>query len=390
LNTGSVTITASAGSVPDVSTTLTVTAATVTSITVTPALATVGIGGTQQFAADGMFSDGSVQDVTTLVTWTSSSANIATITNAGLANAVGMGTVTITASYGGVSGSTSFTVTAAALQSIVINNTPTRSDPVSSLKMGKKTRMQLYAWGVFNDNSVRRLTSVVWSSTNGRAVSIGGTGIARSKNKTGTATIRATLNGKTGTVSITVTTAAIQSITVQPADPSLPLTPSIAAGTSLQFVAIATYSDNSTQNLGSSAYWQTTNGTVATVGAGLVHALKAGSVTIKASYGGLTGSTTITVTGATLQSITVTPAAGSIPLGAAQQFTATGNFSDGVTQTTQDLTPFVTWNSSQIAVAVIDRFGMAVSAGHGTTTIGAAFRNLDGTTVNVSTTLSVN
>lgn len=390
VHTGSVTITASAGSVPDVTTTLTVTPATVSSITVTPALAVVGIGGTQQFTASGTFSDGSVQDVTALVTWTSSSATVATITSAGLANAVSVGTAAITASFGGISGSTSFTVTSSALQSIIINNIPTRSDQVSSLKMGKKTRMQLYAWGVFNDGSTRLLSSVVWSSSNGRAVSVGSTGSARTKNHTGTALIKATLNGVVGSVSITVANTTIQSITVQPADPNLPSSPSIAAGTSLQFVAIATYGDGSTQNLGSSAYWQTSNAALATVSAGLVHSLKAGSVSIKASYGGMTGSTTLTITGAQLQSITVTPSGSSIPLGAAQQFTATGTFSDGTNQTTQDLTRFVTWSSSQIGVAVIDRYGVAVSAGRGTTNIGAAFRNLNGTTVNGTTALNVN
>src|SRR5215469_13446273 len=54
--------------------------------------------------------------------------------------------------------------------------------------------------------------------------------------------------------------------------------------------------------------------------------------------------------GATLESISVTPANPSIAATATQQFTATGNYSDG---TIQDLTNTATWTSSNTAVATI-------------------------------------
>ena len=76
---------------------------------------------------------------------------------------------------------------------------------------------------------------------------------------------------------------------------------------------------------------------------GLATSVSAGSTTITAASGSISGSTTLTVTPATLVSIEVTPANPSIAKGTSKQFTATGTYSDN---TTQNLTTAVTWSSS--------------------------------------------
>jgi hypothetical protein len=85
-------------------------ATTPVSIAVMPANPGISPGSTQQFMAMGSFSDGTTQDVTTQVTWASANSAIATISNApgsqGLATGVSVGTTTITATLGGVVGST--------------------------------------------------------------------------------------------------------------------------------------------------------------------------------------------------------------------------------------------------------------------------------------------
>ena len=83
------------------------------SIAVTPANPSIGKGLTQPFTATGTFSDTSTQDLTNQVTWASATMTVATITSGGLATAVGTGTSTISATLGGVMGSTVLTVTAA-------------------------------------------------------------------------------------------------------------------------------------------------------------------------------------------------------------------------------------------------------------------------------------
>src|SRR6185437_14935470 len=102
--------------------------------------------------------------------------------------------------------------------------------------------------------------------------------------------------------------------------------------------------------------------------AGLASTLAVGSTSITATLGGVTGTTTLNVGQAVVQSIAVTPAAPSVAKGRAQQFTATGTFSD---QTTQDLTTQVVWASATPGVATINSAGLASTLAVGNTSITA-------------------
>src|ERR1700694_2182360 len=79
-----------------------------------------------------------------------------------------------------------------------------------------------------------------------------------------------------------------------------------------------------------------------------------------------------------LTSITITPAALTIAAGSSQQFTATGNFTDG---STKDLSSTATWSSSHASVASVSRAGRATAAGDGTTNIIATKDGVNGSTV---------
>ena len=98
---------------PVVTTTLSAsnTIPTLSSISVSPANPSVPGGNTQQFAASGTYSDGTSHDITTQVTWNSSNTLVATVNSSGLATAVAVGTSSITATSGSISGSTTLTVT---------------------------------------------------------------------------------------------------------------------------------------------------------------------------------------------------------------------------------------------------------------------------------------
>ncbi len=69
-------------------------------------------GATEQFTATGTYSDASTANITSQVTWASGTTTAATITSGGLASGVGVGSSTITATLGSVSGNTKLTVTA--------------------------------------------------------------------------------------------------------------------------------------------------------------------------------------------------------------------------------------------------------------------------------------
>ena len=79
----------------------------------------------------------------------------------------------------------------------------------------------------------------------------------------------------------------------------------------------------------------------------------------------------------TLTSIAVTPANSNIVVGATQQFTATGTYSDG---STQDITSQATWTSSSPEVATINVGGLATAVSAGATTISAKLADVVGST----------
>ena len=80
------------------------------------------------------------------------------------------------------------------------------------------------------------------------------------------------------------------------------------------------------------------------------------------------GTAVLTVTPATLVSITVSPVADSIAQGKTEQFTATGTYSD---LSTENLTDSVTWASSDTATATVSTTGLATGVGTGAATITA-------------------
>src|ERR1019366_1607112 len=99
-----------------------------------------------------------------------------------------------------------------------------------------------------------------------------------------------------------------------------------------QFVAMGTYSDDSTQVLTTSVTWNAVTTATATIinapgTQGLATALAVGTTSITATdppSGSVSPGVTLTVTPAALLSIAVTPATPSIAKGTTQQFVATG------------------------------------------------------------------
>ncbi|MGO9464539.1 MAG: Ig-like domain-containing protein [Isosphaeraceae bacterium] len=164
----------------------------------------------------------------------------------------------------------------------------------------------------------------------------------------------------------------LQSITVTPANPSIPI------GGAQQFTATGLFSDDSTENLTSQVTWASATPSVATISAtGLASALATGTSSITASLDGITGSTVLTATPPTpiLQSITVTPANPHITVGATEQFTATGSFSNN---STENLTSEVIWTSDKPSVATTSATGLATALAMGTSSITASLSGITG------------
>jgi uncharacterized protein YjdB len=289
---GTATISATKGSVNG-STLLTVTTATLASIAVTPPNPSIANGTSQQFTATGTYSDGSTHDITDRVTWSSSSETVASISNAagsrGLATAAGLGTTTISASFSGKTGSTLLTVTAATLVSIAV----TPANP--SLPRG--LTQQFVATGTYTDGSTQVLTSSVsWSSSDASVASIanaGSPGLATALS-VGSTTIKAVSGSVSGSTTLTVTSAILVSISVQPASVTMP------QSSTRQFTALGTFSDSSVVDLTTQVTWTSSDATVVAISnaarsQGLATALAKGSVTITATKGAVTGQASASV-----------------------------------------------------------------------------------------------
>ncbi|HWY68333.1 MAG TPA: MBG domain-containing protein [Terriglobales bacterium] len=367
VNVGSCNISATQNEVTSNSFELTITAAVLQLIFIGADTTSTAKGTTDQFSAVGVFSDGTIQDLTETATWTSSNPAVATIAPMGLASGVGLGTSNISATQNGTTSDTyALTVTDAVLRSITIAS--------DNGTIAKGTTNQFTATGHFSDGTTQDLTnSVMWTSS-GPSVNINATGLANGLSP-GSSNITATQNAiASNTLALAVSDTVVQSITITAASGT------IANGLTEQLNATATLSDGTMQNVTHSATWASSSPAVATISAvgGVATGLTLGSTNISATENGVTSDPfVLTVTTAVLQSIAVTPATPSIVKGSAQQFTATGTYSDG---STQDVSLLVTWTSSDTNIATISSAGFATGVAAGSVIITAAQNGVSGLT----------
>jgi len=372
LAAGSTTITAVQGSISN-HTVLTVTSPVVklVSIAVTPSLPSIPLGTLQQFTATGKYSDGSSKNLTASALWSSSVAGVATIDSTGLMTGGGLGTSTITATSGSISGTASVSVNAANVVAIKIQ-------PANST-IANGTTSQLAALVTFSDGSTLNVSTtpgVAWTSSDSSVATIGAAnGFATSKGP-GTAVIGASFGSASDSTKLTVSNASIQAIAVSPANSLL------APALTQKFTATGIFNDGSTQNISNSVIWSSDNTAAATISnnaasVGVATGVSQGVANISASFTTpnppVVGTTVLKVSNATLQSISVTPGASTISPASILQFTATGNFSDG---STEPLSLVATWSSSAPAVASINNAGLATGVTAGSTNITASYNGV--------------
>jgi uncharacterized protein YjdB len=365
LAAGETTITATVGSFTD-SSVITVVPAHLQSITLSPTNVTMPASTLQQFTAVGNFDDGSTQ-VLVSAAWLSSAPGVLTIDGNGLGTAVAAGTATVSVTSGSVSASTSVTVSNATLVTLAIE--PSNSSmPVGATKQFKAT-------GTFSDNSTQDMTQLVlWSSSSPGVATITNLALATSLS-TGSTTITAMQGSVTASTTLTVSNVTLVSIAVSPSNSR------VQKGTSLKFTAVGTYSDGSTATL-TSVSWHSSKNNLANMRKnGILHAKKAGTLTVTASAFGVTGSTSVTIGTGTLTSIDITPANPTVAHGATQQFVALGTFSDG---STQDVSINSHWSSTIPSVATIANApvnaGLATTFSTGVTTIGVNHQGITAST----------
>jgi hypothetical protein len=219
------------------------------------------------------------------VQWSSSTPAVATVSSSGLISTLSAGSTQITATLNSVSGQTPFTVSAAVLESISVQATQ------SSFALGLS--LQLTAIGTYSDSSTQNITNLVsWSSQTPSVGVVSSTGVATGVT-TGSFNAQAALSGVTGTLSLTVTNAVLQSIVITPNNPTIVN----VLGSQTQFTATGHYSDGTTQNITDSCHWAITSGlSVGSISqTGSFSAIGIGVGTLSATSGSISGTDNFTV-----------------------------------------------------------------------------------------------
>jgi len=172
------------------------TSAPVASVVVAPSTATVGVGGTAPFTAMPEDDGGNVLKGLA-VEWSSDKTSVATVDGNGVVSAVAPGTAHVTATSGGMSGTSNVTVSSVPVASVAVSPTS------ASLDVGATRGLSATAKDAGGNTLAGRVFS--WASDNpaSAAVSRGGlvTGVAA-----GSANITVTCEGQTASSSFTITT----------------------------------------------------------------------------------------------------------------------------------------------------------------------------------------
>jgi uncharacterized protein YjdB len=272
------------------------------------------------------------------------------------------------------------------------NNNPTLtslslSPPTAPVAIDATT--QLMATGSFSDGTTKDLTTTVtWSSSAAATATVNTTGLVTGV-AVGNATITATATtGQSATATINVTGAAGRTVTTIAITPDAP---SLTAGNTQQLTAIATFSDQSTDDVTDQVTWSTDTAATATVdAAGVVTAVAAGTATITATLDATSGSTVVTVNAKgphKLLSLVVTPENPTLAAGATLQLVATGTFADGTTAVL-GIADGLIWRPEDSNIALISESGLVSAKAAGETQL-IASTFVSGENVTNSTKLTV-
>jgi hypothetical protein len=202
------------------------------------------------------------------------------------------------------------------------------------------------AVGDFVELSAKRIDPVVgstdvtddaqWTSDNPAVATVGASLRSRAivtAIAAGTAHITASVRGHSGTATITVSAATLQSIAIAPSNASFPVG-------FLRLRALGQYSDGTTQDITELAQWGTNDGGIASVGRGEAHLGTPGQAPVNVSLctrsATIMGSTNVNVTPLTVTSIAVAATKSTIKQGERTTLSAVATYSDG---STGDFTP---------------------------------------------------
>ena len=251
----------------------------VVTVRVSPASRDLTVGETAQFTVEPLDARGAVLP-NRLVAWSSSRPNVASVSGNGAVTALSAGSAVIAATVEGKIGVAAVTVSAAPVASITV------SPSSATLVVGQTVELEAQP----RDASGRPLTgrTVTWSSNQSGVATVTSTGIVAAVSS-GTATITASSEGRSGTATIVVNAPSVNRVEVTPA------TASVDVGGSFRLTATV-YDSRGNVIPGAQVAWASSDTRIATVdNTGRVVGVKEGSVIITATSGDKAGTAAVTV-----------------------------------------------------------------------------------------------
>lgn len=258
-----------------------VTSATVSAITVTPATAALTPTTSLNFVATATLSDGTTQVITNIAKWTSSDSTVAAVSGGGRVTANAIGSATITAQFGSISGNATILVNPSQLTSLQISP--------ASATIPQQIGFAFLATGTFSDGTTQDLTRfALWTSSAPSVATISaGHAIGL---EPGTSTIVALFDAEAGTAQLTVTSATPTSLVISPANTSLD------RGSFTRFTAVANFSDGTTRDVTRWVTWTSSDANVAVVtSTGIATSTGGGEAAVTANLNGRTGTAVLQV-----------------------------------------------------------------------------------------------
>ena len=376
----------------------------IASIVVTPNPANTAVGQATQFAAATYDSAGNALTGRP-VTWLSSAPSVIAIDTTGMGTDKSVGTATISATSAGVLGVASVNVTGTTsnLPGTVVDLAAVASSPtattLSFTAVGDGTggnasydvRFAVHpiSWGSAAAVSSGTCSTPVTGTTAGSAINCTVTGLAAATDYDfqvvayrGTISNNAVFGPLSNVATATTPSAPAASVAQVIVSPS---TVSDTVGQHYQFTASVRDSAGNVLTGRTVTWASSATGVVTVNSSGYTTSVGAGSASVRATSGSVTGSAQITVVAApvvrTVTSVTVTPTPDTLALAATQQLTATIKDQNGAAMT--GLTP--AWSSSATGVATVSSSGRVTAVSAGTATITATNSGKSGTATIVVT-----
>ena len=344
--------------------TVNVTPVPVASVTIAPAVDTLIVAQAVQLVATTLDGSGNVLTGRTIV-WNGSDDGVATVSSGGRVTAQAPGTMSVTATSEGKTGTATIVVLAVPIASVVIS--PTSASVLVGSNTAPFTAVAKDASGNVLNGRV-----ITFASSNTAVATVDATSGVATGVAPGTTTITAASEGKTSNnATLTVTAVPVASVTISPTTQSV-----VDGSTTPAFTAVTKDAGGGVLT-GRVVTWNSSNTGVATINSsGVATGVAPGTTTITASSEGQTSNgATLTVNPAPVSSVTVTPSSQTIVDGNTASYSATLQDANGNVLTGR----VVTWSSSDVAVATVDNSGTATSTGPGNAIITATSEGISGT-----------